>query len=316
MTPLSGTPKISPNSREGNMTRRRIVKMKALFTFLLVTCLVITLYADQSKNKYSKQEIKDLISSVWQASELDLNNFRDYVFCEREVHECKLLDGTWEGLRLQGMPPQSYENYRREYVWVIRDNHFVRSLTRLNGAEVSAQQQKDYEEQWIKEEQKRAKAKSGLEYFFLSDSAVGNPGSFKQMKEGNYKFKAEATLGKRKVIMLQADYSSPLSVGYAFFIAPEENRFVQFDAILKGFGKYSMIMGQPIDKTWLPLICTGSFEFSHRALSLPSNRLIPACHYISKHSREFYSFKKSHVKAKLWFEDVNAETGRYTEKPQ
>jgi len=298
------------------MTSRHIARVKALYNcLLLVTCVVLTVYAyaDQSKKKYTKEEIKDLLNHVWQASELDMDNFRDYVFSEREVHEYKLLGGTWEGLRLRGLPFP--ENYRREYVWIVRNGHFVRSLTRLNGVEVSAQQQKDYEDQWIKEEQKRAKAKSLLEYFFVSDSAVGNPGSFKQMKEGNYKFKTEATLGERKVIMLQADYSFPLSVGYAFFIAPEENRFIQFDVMLKGNGKYSMIMGQPIDKIWLPLMCAGSFEYNFQARAT-SFGVIPSCHYIWKGVREFYSFKKSDVKVRILFENVDGELGNDTDKSQ
>lgn len=297
------------------MATRHTARLKALSAFLLlVTCLAISLDGAQSKKKYSKQEIKDLLSRVWQASELDLDSFRDYVFCEREVQELKLLDGSWEGLRLRGIPLQ---NYRREYVWVIRDGYFVRSLTHLNGVEVSAQQQKDSEEQWIKEEQKRAKAKSALEYFFLSDSAVGSPGALKQMKEGNYKYKAEATMGEHKVIMLRADSSSPISMGFAFFVVPEENRFVQFDAILNNHGRYSMIMGQPINKTWLPVICGGSAEWNFPALTLLSPYgFKPACHFTTRNQREFYSFKKSDVKARFWFEGVDAEIGQDTDKPQ
>jgi hypothetical protein len=309
------------------MIGRHNAQMKMFLGILvLVTSIATSIDAAQSaEKKYTKQEIKDLLNHVWQASELDFSNFRDYVFCEREVREYKLLGGTWEGLRLRGMRP--HENFFGEYVWVIRNDHFVRSPTHINGVEVSAQQQKDYEEQWIKDEQKRAKARSALEYFFLSDGAVGNPGSFKQMKEGSYKFKAEATIGKLKVIMVQADYSNPLSVGYAFFISPEENRFVQFDAILKGFGKYSMLMGQPIDNAWLPLKCSGTFEYNFPAQLSWVERGIdqrprvihgyrPACHFASRHTREFYSFKKSDVKAKFWFEDVDAEIGHETDKPK
>jgi hypothetical protein len=292
------------------MTSLYIARMKPLSAFLLLAaCFAISLDGAQSKEQYSKQEIKDLLSRMWQSSELDLDNFRDYVFCEREVREYTLLYGSWEGSR------SPHENYRREYVWIIRDGHFVRSLTRLNGVEVSAQQQKDSEEQWIKEEQKRAKAKSALEYFFLSDRTIGSPFALKQMKEGNYKYKAEATLKERKVIMLRADYSRPLAVGYTLFIAPDENRLVQFDVNLGSNGKYSMVMGQPVEKTWLPVTCAGSFEWNYPALSTPDG-FKPACHFISRETRVFYSFKKSDVKAKFWFEGVDAEIGHDTDKPQ
>ena len=297
------------------MTSGHTANCKALFAFLLVvTCLSISI--DAAEKKYTKQEINDLLTRVWQASELDLNNFRDYVFCEREVRGYELLDGTTcEALRLASIPvcQDSYAG-EHEYVWVVRDGHFVRSLTHVDGVEVSTQQQKVSEEQWIKEEQKRTKAKSAFEYFFLSDRAIGNPFALKQMKEGNYKYKGEIILEKRSFIMLRADYSSPLVIGYTFFIAPELNRLVQFDVNLGSNGKYSMLMAQPVDKTWLPVKCSGSFEWSFRGLSSSQYGFIPPYHYKSWYSRKFYSFKKSDVKAKFWFEGVDAEVGNDTDK--
>jgi hypothetical protein len=55
----------------------------------------------------------------------------------------------------------------------------------------------------------------------------------------------------------------------------------------------------------------------YTAHSFPtSNDFKPPCHFISRYSREFYSFKKSEVKAKFWFEDVDAKIRYETDKPQ
>jgi hypothetical protein len=307
------------------MTSLHIANCKALFAFLLVvTCLSIRV--DAAEKKYTKQEIKDLVNRVWQASELDLNNFRNYVFYEKEVQEPQLLSGSW-GCRDDSAP----ETYQREYIWTVLDGHFVRVLTRANGIDVTADQQKESVKEWIKQENKKRAVKNLFEYF-IHDYGVSRFGSsvnLTDLKADDYKYKDEKVLDQRRLIALKA---SSRDGRFTFFIAPEEHRPVRFQFDLGGGsakGGYSIIMGQPIDDAWLPIKCTGFLEMELREISpsrtisnlpqvsnRPMPRFKPACHYIVNFSREFYSFKKSDVKAKFWFEDVDAEIGRDTETPQ
>jgi hypothetical protein len=311
------------------MTSGHIANCKALFGFLLVvTCLPIRV--DAAEKKYTKQEIKDLLNRVWQASELDLNNFRNYVFCEKEVQEPKLLSGNW-GCIDDTVP----ETYHREYIWTVLHGHFVRVLTRANGLDVTADQQKESVKEWIRQENKKGIVNTLFDYL-IHDYGASRFGSIliaSDLKANDYKYKDDKVLDQRRLIALK---SSSRAASFTFFIAPEVNRPIRFQFDLGGGaakGGYSIILGQPIDDVWLPVKCTGFLDMELREISPPqtipnlpqaSNRPIPqrsyrykpACHYTVNFSREFYSFKKSDVKAKFWFENVDAEIGRDTEKPQ
>lgn len=68
---------------------------------------------------------------------------QQYVLDEREIAELRGPDGT----RLYGLD--------REYTWYIRDGVFVRSAIRFDGVELSEQERRRYEAEWLAKELER-----------------------------------------------------------------------------------------------------------------------------------------------------------------
>jgi hypothetical protein len=110
----------------------------------IIACTAVTSVAAQSEKKYSKEEVKTLLATVWQTAELDLNNLPDYVFSEKEVQLVEIKRGCRDGF---GLPQYARSNYRLDYVWFVRDGRLMRSLTQINGKVVTANQQKTSEEE-------------------------------------------------------------------------------------------------------------------------------------------------------------------------
>jgi hypothetical protein len=278
-----------------DMARRHIARLEAISAlFLIMTGAVISLKAAQSTKKYSKEEVKALLNSVWRASELDLNNLPDYVFSEREVQLVEIKSGCRDGL---GLPQYARSNYRLDYVWFVRDGHLVRSLTQINGKEVTAGQQRTSEEQWVKEEKDRVIPKTTLEYFIRRTD--GGSAIAGLMQTSEYKYAGEKELDGRDVIILKATSWGPLRERYTLYVSKDENRIVrsEIDCAVPGISlKHLMIMEKPIDNKWLPKIWAEYSEVDS-----------PGCRYLRRYMREFHSFKKSDVKAKLWFQGSDAE---------
>jgi hypothetical protein len=281
------------------------------FTVLLYSALAIK-DAKSSPAKYSKKELNDLLEKVWKKSELDLENLRDYVFSETEIHA---------------------GGYRREYAWVVRDGYLLRSPVLINGEKVSAEEQKVYEDKWIKARQNAGKWKNNID--FLIDCAgdclvdiyaprggvdaawkgleMGTAGltpfqvwlpkhfSFLAVKPAKYDYGGELLFERRKVIAIKYISDSyfagkaSLNILVTLFISPEERQLVGISVRGKGnpVFEHLMIMDKPTGDIWLPK------RYSIQFMDVTA-KINPVPRYACV--KEFHSYAKSDVKVKLWFD--------------
>jgi hypothetical protein len=276
------------------MPGRHIVGLKSISALLLLVIgTAVTLVAAESATQYGKEEAKTLIDAVWQVAESDWDSLRDYVFSEREVELVEAKSGCQNG---KGSPYEK-ENYQRNYVWFVRDGHLIRSLTHINGKEVSAEQQRSSEEQYREEESLRVSPRSAFQFFAETDPS--GRVMITMMQKSRFKHIGEMDLDGRKVILLRATSPGPLREIYTLFVSQGEHRIVRLETALNvpNFtAKFLMIMDTPIDNKWLP-----------KTWAIYTEGDSTACHYLKRYTREFYSFKKSEVKAKFWFQSVDAE---------
>jgi hypothetical protein len=120
------------------------------------------------------------------------------------------------------------------------------------------------------------------------------------MQTSEYKHAGQKELNGRDVMVLKATSRGPLREQYTLYVSSDENQIVRCEIEYSGPNmglKHLMIMDKPVDNKWLPKIYA---EYSEGKS--------PECHYQRRYVREFYSFKKSDVKAKLWFQGSDTES--------
>ena len=107
-----------------------------------------------------------LCLSATPSAQSDLDRFMARVVEQRDENWKKLqqyvLDER-ETLRLLGPGSEPIFGLHREYTWFIRQGFFVRSPTRANGVTVGEEARQKYEENWIRNEQRREERRAKRE---------------------------------------------------------------------------------------------------------------------------------------------------------
>jgi hypothetical protein len=249
-------------------------------------------------------DLDAFMAKVLQKRAIDKNRLQDYICSEREEFEIK------------GENIAALESFRREYVWFVRDGYLVRSPVRINGVKVSAEEQKAGEDEWIKS-QKQAKRGYNLD----RESFFGF-----RFEPGRYLYAGEQQFEGRKVLAI--DYCPKInkdhkpeiksnianalekSILVTMLIIPEEHQIVQmtFDNVSLDFLpvrwlmrlndiKAYLIMDKPLGDVWLPreVSVNGSLSTANMDLAM-------------KYSQKFFSYRKTDVKVKLWFDPDKTKT--------
>ena len=99
--------------------------------------LSVTLQAAQN-------EIDTFMEQVLERRDENWVQLHEYVLDEREVFQV---------VGPGGVPLQSVD---RAYSWFVLDRHLIRSPTRINGVEVSEEERREFEADWLRQEQRRA----------------------------------------------------------------------------------------------------------------------------------------------------------------
>ena len=93
----------------------------------------------------------------------DLDDFMAKVLARRKVSEDAIRDYVLnETEQFAAIGPGQAPLFRskREYLWYVRDGIHVRSPIRFDGVTINKDERKQYEDNWIKEEQQREKKKA------------------------------------------------------------------------------------------------------------------------------------------------------------
>jgi hypothetical protein len=287
------------------------IKLARLITILIlfpcIVCLVSISAAGSRTAPPAEGFANDLdafMSKVLKKRAIDKDRLRDYVCSETEE------------LEITGEEMAALESFHREYVWFVRNGYLVRSPVRINGVKLSAEEQKSAEDEWIKN-QKQGKRGYNLD----RESFFG----FK-FEPGRYLYAGEQQFEGRKV--LEIEYCPKIdknrkpemkddmvkafekSILVTMLILPEEHQIVQmtFDNVSLDFlpvrwlvrlndVKASLIMDKPLGDVWLP-----------REVSVYGSLSTANMDLAAKYSRKFFSYRKTDVKVKLWYEPDKTQT--------
>ena len=299
--------------------KRGYLLLKKLTGFVFAAFLATGIAADQNERPSAMPEMNDLdefMAKVMQKRNADAENLRDYLFSERErldIREGQKISALW--------------SFRREHVWFVRDDYLVRSPVLIDGVKVSAGEQTEAEEEWIKS-QKRRKEKN-------NETSLDHATFFGfKFEPGRYLYAGEQEFEGRNSIVVEyyprmnseSRNNKPdrnkrtICIGICddgsdgglfektflvtMLISPEEYQILKitFDNVgleflpLRSLArmndiKASMIMDKPKGDIWLPreISAYGSASTANMDLSI-------------NYSREFHSYAKSDVKVKLWFD--------------
>jgi len=276
---------------------------------LLITVVLISISFVQNlaalQDTETGNELDDFMAKVLKKRDIDWERLHNYIFSSTEILEIK-----------KGEIP-ALENFRREYIWYVRDGYLVRSPVRIDGVKISAGERAEAVEKWINDEKKKRekeqKNQLNRQSFF----------GFK-FEPGRYLYVGKQQFEGREVVVVEyypdignnnknKDKYEDLiekSILITLLIEPEEHQIVQFIFDNAGFEflparwlvrlddiKGSLVMGKPLGDVWLPREITayGSISTANMDLSI---------HY----SHEFYSYSKTDVKVKFWFEPENPLT--------
>jgi hypothetical protein len=274
---------------------------------LSVAFLLSNSVAGSQKTPTAASPANDLdafMAKVLRKRAIDKDRLQDYICSEKEEFE------------IRGENIAALESFRREYVWFVRDGYLVRSPVRINGVKVSAEEQKAGEDEWIKN-QKQGKRGYNLD----RESFFGF-----RFEPGRYLYAGEQQFEGRKALAI--DYCPRIdknrrpemkdnianalekSILVSMLIIPDEHQIVQmtFDNVSLDFLparwlmrlndiKASLIMDKPLGDVWLPREVT-----AHGSLSTANMDLA------MKYSRQFFSYRKTDVKVKLWFDPDKTKT--------
>jgi hypothetical protein len=275
-----------------------------VFAILLMTGMAVSQNEQPAANPVMN-DLDEFMEKVMQKRRIDAENLRDYVFSEKET------------LDIKGSKIAALGNFRREYVWFVRDDNLVRSPVRIDGVKVSAKEQAAAEKEWIKTHKKKGTSLDREAFF-----------GFK-FEPGRYLYAGEQQFEGRKTVVVE--YYPQVSHGnknngnkgdknkndvgglfektflVTMLIYPEEHQILRitFDNVGLEFlpGRWlarvndikaSMVMDKPKGDIWLPAEVSAYGNFSAANMDVSLN-----------YSREFYSYAKSDVKVKLWFGDMD-----------
>jgi len=265
----------------------------------------VTLQDSYSNKTETENELDNFMAKVLRKRDIDWEKLRDYIFNSTETLEIR-----------QGEIP-ALENFCREYSWYVQDGYLVRSPIRIDGVKISSRERAEAVEKWINDEKK--KRENDKTNQLNRQSFFG----FK-FEPGRYLYAGKQQFEGREVVVVEYypdigndknndnKYEDLIekSILITLLIDPEEYQIVQFTFDNAGFEflparwlvrlediKGSLIMDKPLGDVWLPREITayGSISTANMELSV---------HY----SHEFYSYAKTDVKVKYWFEPVDQPT--------
>ena len=280
---------------------------RILFILLIPILLISISFAQNFGSGITEtgNELDDFMAEVLKKRDIDWERLHNYIFNSTETLEIK-----------KGEIP-ALENFRRDYNWYVQDGYLVRSPVRIDGVKISARERAEAVEKWINDEKK--KKENDQTNQLDRQSFFG----FK-FEPGRYLYAGKQQFEGREVMVVEyypdiggnnvnGDKYGDLiekSILITLLIAPEEHQIVQFTFDNAGFEflparwlvrlediKGSLVMDNPLGDVWLPREITayGSISTANMELSV---------HY----SHKFYSYAKTDVKIKYWFESGDQPT--------
>jgi len=127
-------------------------------------------------------DVDAFMEKVLEQRDVNWNDFYNF-FCT-ETAELR-IDGSIEGAPMQG--------FRRQFLWFVRDGYLVRSPVSVDGVQVSAEDKKKSEDEWIERLEKRERERGpDRETFF----------GFK-FEPGNYLFAGQTNFEGRDVVVVE-----------------------------------------------------------------------------------------------------------------
>jgi hypothetical protein len=215
-------PRVVPTQIEdgGRLRERRPV------AWGLVVAMLITLPAWQAAAR-SNAESRREAQATQELSDIDLLIQR--VFDNRDASWRQLGDFVMrERLTLELDAPAEFPSsgLEREYEWYVHDGVAVRSPVRIDGVEIDDEQRHAYEDEWLREEERRhAASEDDVEPRYVTDSYYFLEWQF---EPGNYYLVGRETIGDQEV--LRVEYYPTASNDQGFN-----------ERINRGFAKTSMV---------------------------------------------------------------------------
>ena len=293
------------------MTARNISCVIAILAILSVP-------TDGQEKKYSAHDLDELMAKVWQNCKSDLDNLRGHVFKEREVVDDFRAD----------LGNKSHIEY--EYAWVVKDGVLVPRTVRINGRDISEDEEKNLLSArkgslvrrddgtidagaWIYLRQNHRQGETWetiLDFFDDLSHRYVKLRFFPRFiyKAGQFTFAGRQKLEGYDVIEVKyhveveyVDHQKGSEL-VRMFIIPDQFRLVKIIIEAKRWWDYSctMVMNKLEGDAWVPR----SFYLDGTG---PNGSL--------RKSNEFHSFRKIDVKAKFWFEDVKTRIWFETDHP-
>jgi hypothetical protein len=279
--------------------KKTIWPIRPLYCAFLFAILIPIASLYPGPGSRQKQEIEgDLdvfMSKVLERREINWEQLHGYVFNELETLEIR-------GVKL---PPMA--NFRKEYVWIVRDGYLVRSPVRVNGVKVSKEEQAASEEDWIREHKDKRHDSLDREIFL---GFKFHPGTYlyagKQNLDGRELVAIEHYPSKKAEDSKKEEFERMFekTILVTMLIEPKEHQLVRitFDNVGMEFLpvrwlvrleelRASMTMDKPFGEVWLPkrIVAAGSVDTAGPSLSV-------------KYSREFYDYNKTDVRVKLFYD--------------
>jgi hypothetical protein len=247
-----------------------------LFAILIPIASLYPGPASRQKQE-SEGDLDAFMSKVLERREINWEQLHGYVFNELETLEIR-------GVKL---PPMA--NFRKEYVWIVRDGYLVRSPVRVNGVKVSKEEQAASEEDWIREHKDKRHDSLDREIFL---GFKFHPGTY--LYAGRQNFEGRELVAIEHYPSKKADDGKKEEFERMFektilvnmLIEPKEHQLVRMEEV-----RASMTMDKPFGEVWLPkkIVAAGSVDTAGPSLSV-------------KYSREFYDYNKTDVRVKLFYD--------------
>ena len=251
-------------------------------------------------------ELDTFMARVLEKREINWESLHGYVFNEVET------------LELKGLAIAALANFRRDYVWFVRDGYLVRSPVRANGVAVPRAEQTAYEEQWLKKKERdslerdsffKFKFEPGRYLFAGRKKFEGREAAVVEYYPRPDRSKDEEPKDRweRKGQRIEEQFYKTSRV--TMWIAPEEHQILRFtfDNVGLDFLPFSwivrmdelsasMTMHKPLGDAWLP-----------REIRASGNIVTAAATLSARYSREFSDYAKTDVRVKLRFETDDLE---------